>query len=391
MYLIFKKFFGHLISKSIVQAQKFKKIIKSIKPIASTDSTEIAEIAEIVEKNIKIKSTGKAIIDAVEVCHRELDCKSTEQKVIIYAYGRKDYYERHLADYYQEALELKTCRVVGFNFRNVQASTGKPLCEQDWIDDAIAVVDYYHKTLNIPLENILISGHSMGAALVTVAAAQVFQREKSKSIKIINNRSFSSLPAIVINLTFGGFGSGVFIGIISAATIAIVGSFILGPVALVLAFGVLECSLLGGLIFPSLTKALCRPITEIILYLTFGRIDALAAFHSLPKDSKDYIYAKDDEIIIGTASLAYALKAERKKEKAQAKLVGDHDKLKELRSRKLMPAPISPDQATMHKSPSYAHDLNLFKMRTASPKIAEDDALDGQTVHRTMVRRLLKL
>jgi hypothetical protein len=53
-------------------------------------STEIAEIAEIVEKNIKIKSTGKAIIDAVEVCHRELDCKSTEQKVIIYAYGTAD-------------------------------------------------------------------------------------------------------------------------------------------------------------------------------------------------------------------------------------------------------------------------------------------------------------
>jgi hypothetical protein len=131
-------------------------------------------------------------------------------KVILYAVGNSDCAENHLFELQQISNKYKDKNVIvaGMNFRNVSNCHGQVTSEEDWINDAIAIINHYRK-LGIPPNQILLNGHSLGAAILTMAAAKIFKDEvatlkhKKKNPsqaeinncapRLISNRSFTAL------------------------------------------------------------------------------------------------------------------------------------------------------------------------------------------------------
>lgn len=268
-----------------------------------------------------IPSTSNATIELTEMSQRQALTQSIQnQKVIIYAVGNGDCYENHEAEYAYMAEKFPNTRIVGFNFRGVGSSTGTPRSENDWIDDALAVVKHYQE-LGIKPENILLNGHSLGGAILTLAAAKHYQLavddaknkgqdpKKVKSLKLINNRSFANLTDEVV-ISFAP--NSLIIGLIYGSLLALAfGMPMVGTMLLtgLVAFG-------SRFISESISQFLVKPIIKPLLLLTFGNMDAASAFKSLPKDCVDHIVAKNDGVIKDKAGLHHALRAENKQKKA---------------------------------------------------------------------------
>lgn len=410
-------FFGHLISRALIRAQSFTekrkhelresvyvqenkfcedKKIRISSEIDDTEESELSYVEKIVEETVEKKSflvdsSKGAKISCIQYRYHT-ERFSTQlhhvksQKIIIHCYGRNDCVERHVGELLKKAELYKddNVTVVGMNFRNVMLSTGKPVCQQDWIDDVIAVVDKYVKQ-GIDLNDILLHGHSMGGAIVTIAAAQIYQRERllsQKSVKIFNDRSFGTLPNIVVELIFRGFGSGLFIGIIVATITAIPAVAIYGLFGLALANLMLVGGILSGLFIPKVAKALCWVVANIVLWPSFGLLEATKAYNSLPQEAKDFIFVKKDNIILGKSGLVHALKAMKK-----AKSEGDCAAL--ISERKLV-ASRSIDTvvptASMGRRTVSIHDLPLFELSTKN-----NSAKSGSQLSHEITSRLLGL
>lgn len=269
-----------------------------------------------------VASSANSNIEYTEMSQRAaLSLPKHNQKVIIHAVGNGDCYENHEAEYAHMAEKFPNSRVVGFNCRGVGSSTGRPRSENDWIDDTLAVVKHY-QDLGVKPENILLNGHSLGGAILTLAAAKHYQLalaeakrsgqdlKKVKSLKLINNRSFANLTDEVV---------------VSFAPNSLLIALIYGPL-LAFAFGLpfIGTMVLTGLfafgstfISESITQFLVKPIIKPLLLLTFGNMDAAAAFKSLPKDCVDHIVAKNDGVIKDKAGLHHALRSENKQKKAE--------------------------------------------------------------------------
>ena len=95
----------------------------------------------IITKSLNIKSTNDALINCGEFRANKSSLKN--QKVAIYAYGNADYFENHVDDLFKEAKKNPNLCVVGFNFRGVRYSQGKPTSQADFVNDAIV----RHKTI----------------------------------------------------------------------------------------------------------------------------------------------------------------------------------------------------------------------------------------------------
>lgn len=298
--------FGYYISQVIMPSQSFLKKLLAKIPNVSNQNTSSYKITQGF-----VDSTQGAKINFCEVVSKPIPTIKKNQKIIIHLQGNGDIYENHIAEYIQEAKKYPGVKIVGFNSRNVRKSTGLPKSQEDWVDDAIALIRHYQKK-GSKLEDIILSGHSLGAAILTMAGAKIYQEEKkiaaqsngkkkAQSVKIINNRSFSTLADEVLESILGGVGSAIVCGFIYGTLFASFFSLIpalIGSLALV---GL-------GKIFPNIPKILLRPITVGVLKLTFGTMDALSAYKSLPNDSKTHIVAKDDLNIVLKASLHYGLK-----------------------------------------------------------------------------------
>ena len=405
MLLKARKFFGHLISKAIFQSQAYnaerkQSISKDSKDILQNYLTKI----DLIHNNFQIYSSGNAKVDLTEYAvQTDLSHNSSEPKIIINIYGRKDCYERHTEELLKQAELYKdhNIKVIGLNFRNIMNSQGKAYSQQDWIDDIIAVVDYYVKNHNIKISNILLSGHSMGAAFATLAAAQIYQREKNKtSVKLINDRSFKNLPSIAVRLLFGNLGSGIFVGSI-LAVLSLTTCVPFGVFGLIIAASVFASCLLLSKIYPKIILKACEIIANIILYPTFGLMNAAAAFKMLDRKNTEYVFVKDDPIIARESGLAYdpEIRKIRRRGKSspspddlnfvrssQHRFVAD-----ETRSQSTQDLTSQQDQFRpgLYKNKSRStHDLPLFALKTSCKK---SSPISGADVYDGMVRRLLGL
>ena len=337
--------------------------------------------------NITFKSTpstGRAHISFTELYSNQAHRQNIKkQKIIIHATGNGDCYERHIEDYYRLANSMPSARVVGFNLRGVRKSTGWAWSENDWIDDTISVINYYRRQ-GVPSKNIVLSGHSLGGAVLTMAAAKLYEQEKnSESVNVLNNRSFSSLSDVVVKSFLSTFGSALILfGIFSpllwlATTITLLNSFaIVG--------GLLAAS---TLLYKETPKILLKPIIEGILWLTFGTMNASKAYQKLPEGSKDYVYAKDDQLILKASSLHQSLKPQRTQMKAlinQARQTRrTHEQLLNMKDSSLCIKDV-------HRSEygKYSHVLPLSYLQTHHQL---REKLSGQEVLFNKIRRLAKI
>lgn len=257
--------------------------------------------------NLKTPSSKNTTIDFCEVKWSPPNQVKKENKVVIHCVGNSDNYENHFEEYIYLAKKYPGIIIVGFNYRNVLYSTGQPPTQQSaWIDDIIAVISHY-KNQHIPLNHILLYGHSLGAAISTIAASKINKLEikenhSSTSINLINSRSFSTLSIEVIcrylNRQSKALLNGTLYGLVAFAM-----------ANLKLAILVTIAMLLLCMLCQKISIQLLRPWVGVLLGVTFGRMDALSAFNSLPKLSKSYIAVKDDWVIPTFASLHYGLGA----------------------------------------------------------------------------------
>lgn len=306
---------GYTFSRFLMPSQ-------SLKEVPNLHDSQINADRTLNTANKLIKSTHDASVDLWEVSTSNASIK--DKKVIIHAVGNGDCYETHKDEYVRLAKKNADYHVVGFNFRGTLKSTGYARQEDDWVDDAIAVVDHYH-SLGVPFENILLNGQSMGAALVTMAAAKIYQRNQqlakekgldpktTKSVKLINVRSFSTLADEILHSILGKSGGAILAGIIYGSLIGLgLGISLITP-------AILSCALLlcVNLVTFKLTENILRPLISGFLYLTFGTMDAASAYKSLPEDCVEHIAAKNDSVIKEPASIHNVLRKTSRVKKAE--------------------------------------------------------------------------
>lgn len=272
--------------------------------------------------NKLIKASEDASIDLFEVSTTNTDIKN--KKVIIHAVGNGDCYENHKLEFAALAKRDPNYHVAGFNFRGTLKSTGFAKSEDDWIDDAVAVVEHYHAQ-GVPYENILLNGQSLGAALVTMAAAKIYRKNQeqakqkgldpktAESVKLINVRSFATLTDEIIHSILGRVGSALVAGILYGSLIGLsLGISLITP-------AILTCALLlcVNLVSFKITETLVRPIIKSILYLNFGTMDVISAYKSLPENCVEHIVAKNDGVIKAPAGIHDALRETNRAKKVE--------------------------------------------------------------------------
>jgi pimeloyl-ACP methyl ester carboxylesterase len=209
--------------------------------------------------------------------------------VIVAHFGNLNCYQNHM-DELKALAEKHKCRVIGFNARGIGLSEGKiEQSLQEPVDDAKEVL----KALTegnppVPLDQIVLKGESIGAAILTVAADQFSEETALKNLDkkereepfVFNSRSFSRLDLAAVGFVTQN-------KYIARALAAIV-----------------------------------RPIMNALdLNLKPGE-----AFANLRKDRKDYLVVKDDDVIASIASIHKykPIKEARKKEKESGSTLEKH-------------------------------------------------------------------
>lgn len=313
---------GPFVSRLIMPAQNC--IIQEHRDISGSVSAVPGETIK------TVASTQGATIDVFEVAGTSVDAIDIKnQKVFIHLHGSCIYYDVFKEFYRKLAKGNPDHRIVGFNCRNVQYSKGIATCEDDWVDDAVAVIRDYEKQ-GISLENIVLIGHSLGGAILTMAAARIYQEElaskgkqAARSVKVFSNRSFSTVAHVVAEWLsggkIGGLVDGLFFGgiYLTIKTISVLfnagflASVTAGLISSLYIVGITALLVGVGHIFPAkptLAKPFIRLLVDGFLRLSFGPIDALSAYKLLPDNAKDHVMVKDDEVIPPKASLHYGLK-----------------------------------------------------------------------------------
>ncbi|MBN9287446.1 MAG: hypothetical protein BGO43_01825 [Gammaproteobacteria bacterium 39-13] len=362
----------------------------------------------VVISNHVIDSTRQAKIDFCEVMSdvpRKIPLK--DQKIIIHGMGASDFYENHLSEYAHLAKKHPHYRVVGFNFRGVMASKGRAWSEEDWINDTIAVVKYYRKQ-GVPWRNILLHGHSMGGAILTMAAAKIYQENKEKAQKrnskntivkcvgLINNRSFANLTDEIIISFLQRKESAILTGIVYGALLGIALN-----ISLLLSMFIVTSMLLATLsVSEKLTQGLLRPWLEVALWLTFGKMNAVSAYKKLPDEVVDYVVVKNDGIIKDKAGLHHALKPLNKIKKSRFKTMLENakgnkfiqtarDALLNLKDSKLHLEEEPERGFRAHVAPlSQLSTYHRYRTQHTNDKLPRQ--LSGEKVLENKLRRLLK-
>ncbi|HET9843659.1 MAG TPA: alpha/beta hydrolase, partial [Gammaproteobacteria bacterium] len=310
---IIRKLFGPAVSKIIMPAQKKEDLYGPVRAIQRDGNVNILN---------HFISAPKASINIAEFTSAP-EVPITHKKIVIFSVGNNGNYEQYFYDYVNLARENPHWHIVGFNYRNVLASKGKAESEQDWINDAKSVILHF-RNQGCENENILLCGHSLGGAIVTMAASQLYQEDQHaaktngknpagvKCVRCINDRSFSNLSEeIVISLlghTRSSIINAVIFGVLVASISllwvfcfpAIGGLTILSSLNLA---GITAGAVLGvSLLKDTIAYALVRPWVTMLADLTFGRMDALSQYQKIPEESKSYLIAKNDSVVKKAAS-----------------------------------------------------------------------------------------
>lgn len=296
--MFFRSFFGAFVSRLILTAQN------DHAPI----SPAIQNNQNVALQYLNVNSTHGARINFCELRHTTQQLPLQKRKIIIHAEGNFQRYESFMNGYVNEARRHPECTIVAFNYRNVGESRGIATSQNDWIEDAVSVVNYY-RVQGVPTENILLNGYSLSGAILTLAAAKIYAQDKAqnnqaKSLKLINNRSFSDLSEMVMRFFLPGRRKAILNTFIYLACTALYFSW---PMTAFLTTAVL----LSSTVSESIACQLLKPWIKLILWLNFGTLNAIKAYNSLPASAKDYIVAKNDQNIQERPSLHLALKPQR--------------------------------------------------------------------------------
>jgi len=281
-----------------------------------------------IQINEYLKSKHDAAIHYCEIANPQLKLDVSPEsiknrKVIVYVAGNSGTFEENSDEILRSFTftnnkpqhplysNAHNTIVVAFNFRNVQLSKGTVSSAQSWVDDFVAVIEHYLDQ-GIQLNNILIHGYSLGGAIATVGAAQIYERECSKEqykdaldsvpcMKLINNRSLSS---ITDELLHGLFPRWLSVGF-SALALGGLSSFFL-PSSLAMCCGF--SALITGIMDYNLVSRFTYPLAQSAIYLSLGELNATEAYKKLPRKAKDHIVTIDDGVIRHGASLHYSNK-----------------------------------------------------------------------------------
>lgn len=261
---------------------------------------------------------GEPKLDAMAFSPKD---QETGPPVIVVHYGNADCYENHIEEL-QKLAQDNNCTVIGFNIRGFGLSDGKiTKSSQEPVDDAKRVLETLtsrgvdsQNPKPIPLNEILLRGESIGAAILTIAADQFSDTLDKKKMQsqgnvgltdntlreepfVFNSRSFSSL-----DLAAAGF--------------------------------VTRSPFLGKLLSPIANKLLD------VFNLNMKPGDAFA---NLREDRKDYLVVKkdkanpntqSDDVIATFASIHkhHEIQEKRREQKRSAQAQGDHEQLQDIKS-----------------------------------------------------------
>lgn len=313
---LFNKAFGGLISKLILPVQtSYSRDGTSVtQDYVDSLTTEYYKSKKITVVNKKVITHDDAILDSIELNPYPSNTPREEMKAVVTFLGNGENFDNQntMQRLTQDACELDAL-VIGFNYRGVNDSTGKAKSKQDLVTDGIAQVQRLIDS-GIKPENIIIKGHSLGAAVGTLVANH-FHGQRQK-VHLFNGRSFATtsdvLVGAVITPANQGYGASLF------------GRF------------------LGAVIL--------KPIIKFALSVTQWEIDAASAFLNIPRKYREYMVVKstkdqrkqlhdvqidkkdgssgkvkrhvmDDAVISETSSLYQAMKGERQRVKDQAKVL----------------------------------------------------------------------
>lgn len=129
---------GRLLSYLIMPAQ--------LEPFSPPPTEEDARIIDDMKQQVeitdlKLPSSNNAIIDARQYKNPANMDEDRPEYIILHAVANSTYYESYEYSYALEARYYNRT-VIGFNFRNVQHSSGIAYSEKDWIDDALTMINF---------------------------------------------------------------------------------------------------------------------------------------------------------------------------------------------------------------------------------------------------------
>ena len=135
-----------------------------------------------------------AVLDSVAVPSRNEEIKPISQrKFVIACMARDQNYINWIKDFKFSAEQIG-CTIIGFNYRGIDISKGMVWTQENMINDVLAQVGRL-LAMGAKPENIGLEGMCLGAAVATIAAARLHDRDLK--IKLYNERSFRSLPRFI--------------------------------------------------------------------------------------------------------------------------------------------------------------------------------------------------
>lgn len=405
--LIMKNILGPMLSHKIMESQTVKGSItpKQRKALFLNGQKKGAK------KHVTVKEGFARTQDNVKIHFWSFKYKNKAvepgaQKLIIHAVGSGHECHHYVSNFIQEARKYPKTTIVAFDCRNVGASDPvQPQCEADWVNDALAVIMHFKKK-GFKNENILLEGHSLGGAILTLAGARLFQMEKAKaraqkkdpnqikSVKLINNRSFSSLTPVVISILTEK-GIPIACALMYGLSIALFTGVAWWSLKVGSLVAAVLCPLLWlvGTLCPTLPKRLLSPLVGGLLWLGFGTMNASKAYRQFPENSREYLTAKDDTNIYNWCSLHHSLKdfnTQKKKELKEAGSAQAKQQLRTLKDRVLHKSPKIKGYLNTHLSPL----KNLSTTHTLRAQKKGDSAvhqISGQQVMDNQIKRLLNI
>lgn len=148
--------------------------------------------------------TRDSLLDSVEIAAQdELSKPMSERKFIVACMARDQNYINWMKDFNTTANKVG-CSVIGFNYRGVCYSKGMVWTQDNMINDALGQVERLLE-LGAKPENIGLEGMCLGGAVATLTAAQL--NDRGLGVKLYNERSFRSLPHLIIGQVMPGSGS----------------------------------------------------------------------------------------------------------------------------------------------------------------------------------------